>query len=190
VLLTLIAAQFYPFLESIRFPSGSATLANGGREEAFYLRLPEDRLGTARSATTAAFPRPAFAANGDGKIVAELFRIRDSESRVIGLASRLRGTVAAKEGVAANVVDWVLLFPSRGALLMSQGSAPAEELPSLSSDRMGFTAANSGRIVKGTEEFAELTGFYMEHTEVEHIDDAGVVHGLVTLTTRLRGLGK
>ena len=186
----MIAARFYPFPEAPRFPSGTSTLANGGREEVFYVRLPDDRLGAARSAATAAFPQPAFAPDGEDKIVAELFRIRDADSQVIGLASRLTGKVASRGDAPADLEDWMLLIPGRGTLLMSNKSLPAEVLPDLSTGRMGFTEAESGLMVKGTEEFAELTGFYKVTTDIESMDNSGVAHGLITLTTRLRGLGR
>jgi hypothetical protein len=189
VLLTLIAANFYPFKGAPRLPSGATVVANGGRAEVFFVRLPEDRLGSPRSAATAEFPRAAFAAVGERKIVAELFRLRDVDGQVIGLATRLDGTVAGSEGAASRTVDWMLVIRSRGALLMSRGSIPADNSLAISSDWMGLDAETGGIVVKGTDEFTGLVGVYVEHTEVEEIDDAGVIHGVLTLDTRLRGAG-
>jgi hypothetical protein len=188
-LLTLVAANFYPFADTPRLRSGATVVANGGRAEAFFVRLPEDRLGAPRSAATAEFPRAAFAAAGEDKIVAELFRIRDVDGRVIGLASRLDGKVAGREGRPFQVADWMVVIPSRGALFMSRGSLPADASQAISSGRMGLDPKTSGIVVKGTAEFAGLTGFYAERTDVEKIDDAGVIHGVLTLDTRLRGAG-
>ena len=189
VLLTVLAGHFYPFADAPRLPSGATVVANGGRAEAFFVRLPEDRLGAARSAVTATFPRAAFAATGDDKIVAELFRIRDVDGQVIGLASRLDGTVVGNNGEPLDTADWMVVIPSRGALMLSRGSLPAGASAMPDSDRMGLDPKTSGIVVKGTEEFDGLVGFYAEQTQVEKIDDSGVIHGVLTLDTRLRGAG-
>ncbi|HJP05222.1 MAG: hypothetical protein QF897_03585 [Gammaproteobacteria bacterium] len=185
MVLTLIAISFYPFQKAPRFPSSAAVLNNGGREEVFFIRLPDDRLGNPRSATTAAFPRTAFASDGNDRIVAELFRVRDTEGRVIGIASRITGTVAGIRG-AAGVTDWILVIPSRGALIMSRGGVPVGEIPELPANRMGLPAPKSGIMMHGTDEFSELAGFYAEKMNIEKVDSAGIVHGELTLTTRLR----
>jgi hypothetical protein len=185
MVLTLIVISFYPFQKAPRFPSSAVALTNGGREEVFSVRLPDDRLGNPRSATTAAFPRTAFAADGNDRIVTELFRVRDAEGRVIGIASRISGTVAGVRG-ASRVTDWMLVIPSRGALVMSRGSVPVGEMPELPANRLGLPAAGSGSVLQGTDEFSELAGFYAEEMMVEKVDSAGIVHGELTLTTRLQ----
>lgn len=185
LVLTLIAISFYPFEKAPRFPSNAVVLNNGGREEVFTIRLPDDRLGNPRSAATARFPHTAFAADGNDRIVTELFRVRDSDGLVIGLASRITGTVAGARG-ATEITDWILVLPSRGALIMSRGSVPVAELPDLPANRLGLPAAGSGIVLQGTDEFSDLAGFYAEETLVQKVDSAGVVYGQMTLRTRLR----
>ena len=187
VLLTLLGAHFYPLPEAPRYPSGASALANGGREEAFYIRLPGDRLGSPRAAAVAAFPEPAFAGDGASRIVAELFRVRDEEGRVIGLASKMTGDVAMSADRERENVDWMVLIPSRGALLVSSEGRSADETRSYPTGRMGLSLVNSGFIIEGTREFADLTGFVSAETEVEHVDENGQVHGTLQLLVRMMG---
>jgi len=187
---TLIGAHFYPLPEPVLIYSQTSALANGGREEVFSIRLPDDRLGSPRAATTAAFPQQTFVSEGQNRILAELFRVRDTEGRVVGLATRMNGQVPGLDVEQEAVTDWMLLLPSRGALMMSRGSLAAGDELEFEADRMGFSFTNSGSVVSGTGDFAELSGFYSETTAVERVDEEGQVHGVVTLTTRLRAAAK
>jgi hypothetical protein len=186
VLLTVLAARFYPLPQAPRAYSQAEVLANGGREEAFFIRLPGDRIGDPRAAATAAFPQQSFSAVGQERILAELFRVRDADGKVIGLASRMNGMVAAAGGLAESVTDWMVLIPGRGALMMGRGAVATATTPEFYVDRLGFSFVNSGPVIAGTGEFAGLTGFYGEETEIEEVDESGQAFGLVTITTRLK----
>jgi hypothetical protein len=187
-LLTLLAARLYPLPDSPRLPSDSIALANGGREEAFFVRLPDDRLGSPRAASVARFPAQSFAREGNDRILAELFRVRDAEGRVIGLASKLSGNVAVSEVRAQQNSDWTLLIPSRGALAMSTAGLPADQDRLYPVNNFGLDPARSGKIVFGTKEFANITGFFVEETEIDRVDEDGQAHGVLKL--RLRMVGK
>ena len=186
-LLTLIGANFYPIPDAPRFRSEAAALANGGREELFYIRLPGDRLGSPYGAAVAPFPTPAFAREGDDKIIAELFRVRDGEGRVIGLASKMSGNVAVSTQRARENTDWMVLIPSRGALLTSTEGRPADTSRVYPPERMGLDLVNSGYVIHGSGDFAGLTGFYVAETNVDSIDASGQVTGEVTLRFRMLG---
>jgi hypothetical protein len=185
-LLTALAAHFYPLPQAPRAYSQAEVLANGGREEAFFIRLPEDRVGDPRAAATAPFPQQTFAADGQERIVAELFRLRDAGGNLIGLASRMNGMVAGEDGLAQPVTDWMLLIPGRGALMMGRGAVATGSAPEFYVDRLGFSFVNSGPIISGSGEFAGLTGFYGEETEIDKVDSDGQAFGQVKLTTRLQ----
>lgn len=185
-LLTLLAARLYPLPEPPRLPSDSIALANGGREEAFFIRLPDDRLGSPRGAAVATFPAQSFASEGD-RIFAELFRVRDSEDRIIGLASKMSGNVAVSEARAQQNADWTLLIPSRGGLSMSTAGLPADQSRLYPANRLGLDPARSGLILFGTEEFANLTGFFVEETKIDRVDDNGQAYGVLTLRLRMQG---
>ena len=161
-------------------------MINGSREETFFIRLPDDRIGSPRAASTAAFPQQAFSPVGKERILAELFRVRDGEGTIIGLATRMNGTVPGPLGAAEPVTDWMVLIPGRGALMMSRGAIATGDEPEFYVDRMGFSFENSGPVVAGTGGFAGLVGFYGEETEIENIDASGQAHGVVRLVTRLK----
>lgn len=160
-------------------------LANGGREEVYFIRLPDDRLGSPRAAATASFPQQAFSATGQERVLAELFRVRNAEGEIVGLATRMNGSVASLANTPEAVTDWMLLLPGRGALLMTQGKAAVRSETDFPVDRMGFSPANSGVVVSGTGDFAGLVGFYQEKTAIERVDADGQAYGLVTLSARL-----
>jgi len=186
VLLTLLAARLYPLPESAKVYSEATALTNGGREEVFIIRLPDDRLGSPRAASTAPFPEQSFSAAGKSRVLAELFRIRNPEGRIIGLASRMNGQVPGPEYLSESVTDWMLMIPGRGALTMSRGTVESGGEREFHVDRMGFSFMNSGPIISGTGDFEGLSGFYQEETEIEKVDANGQAYGQVTLSTRLK----
>jgi hypothetical protein len=185
-LLTLLAARLYPLPEPPRLPSDSIALANGGREEAFFIRLPDDRLGSPLAVSVAAFPKQSFAREGKDRILAELFRVRDGQGRVIGLASKMSGNVAVSKVRAQQNADWTLLIPSRGGLSMSTEGLPSDQGRLYPTNRLGLDPTRGGRILFGTEDFANLTGFFVEETEIDRVDDNGQAYGKVTLRLRMQ----
>ena len=186
-LLALLAARLYPLHDVKRLQTDAAVLANGGREEVFQIRLPDDRLGSPRAAAVAPFPQQAFAREGTENILAELFRVRNSAGRVVGLASRMSGNVAINKLRARENVDWMLMIPGRGALLMSTQGMSANRGKSYPFDYLGLDPARSGKLLEGTWEFAGLTGFFLEETEVKGVDESGQTVGLLKLITRMQG---
>ena len=117
--------------------------------------------------------------------MAELFRVRDEEGRVIGLASKMTGEVAMSSDRARENSDWMVLIPSRGALLVSAEGRSSDPSRSYPTGRMGLSLVNSGLIIEGTREFADLTGFVSEETDIEHVDENGQVHGTLQLLVRM-----
>ncbi|MGI9292129.1 MAG: hypothetical protein ACR2QG_12745 [Gammaproteobacteria bacterium] len=187
LLVTLLAARLYPLPDVKRMGTDAVALANGGREEIFEIRLPDDRLGSPRAAAVAPFPEAAFSRNGRDQILAELFRVRNKDGRIVGLASKLSGKVAYGSQLARDNVDWMLMIPGRGALLMSTQGMPADTEKSYPFDYLGLDPVSSGRILEGTWEFDDLTGFYLEETEASGIDENGQPVGLLRLRTRMQG---
>jgi hypothetical protein len=118
-----------------------------------------------------------------------MFRVRNAEGEIVGLATRMNGKVAGAGDTPETVTDWMLLVPGRGALLMSRGSVAAGAEPDFPVDRMGFSFVNSGVVVGGSGDFAGLDGFYQEETKIERVDDDGQAYGVVTLSARLQSGG-
>jgi hypothetical protein len=184
IVLTLLGAQYYPLPEAPRLPSGAAALANGGREDLFFVRLPGDRLGSPRAAAVADFPETAFSGKGSERILAELFRIRDGEGRVVGMATKMTGDVAKGRSLARRNIEWMISVPNRGALFVSTQGQSVDTNRGYPLGRMGLDLENSGAIIYGTDEFAGLTGFMAEETAVDGVDENGQVQGEVTLRIR------
>jgi len=187
VLLTLLGARFYPLPDATRYRSDSMALANGGREESFFIRLPDDRLGSPRAAAVEAFPLQSFASEGDGRVLAELFRLRDSEGRVVGLASKMTGDVAVAADRARENADWMILIPSRGALLGSTQGLPTDENQRYPRGYMGLDPGRAGLLLHGTGDFAGLTGFFQEDVRIAGVDGAGLAEGELELKFRIQG---
>jgi hypothetical protein len=116
-----------------------------------------------------------------------LFRVRNSEGRVVGLASKMTGNVALNKLRSKENVDWMLMIPGRGALLMSTQGMPAKRGKFYPNDYLGLDPVRSGRLLEGTWQFAGLTGLFLEETEVKGVDENGQTIGLLTLKTRMQG---
>ena len=188
IAVTVAAAWFYPVPVAPRVQSESIALNNGGREESFYILLPSDRIGSPQATAVAAFPERGFARDGEGRIVAELYKVRNSGGTVIGLASRVSGAIPITDERARENADWMLMLPGRGALMMSTEARSADMDDRYERDTMGLNPARAGRILKGTEKFTGLTGFFVEELQVDSVDEFGQVSGTLTLVTRIRGV--
>lgn len=193
----LAAAHLYPWVDHPRLPSHTSVVANGGRAERFVIHLPVDLIQTTGAAagmrgaaypTGAALPRELGAA----PILAEHFKIRDADGQVIGVAARHWTDAAGSPGAA-----WVLLIPSRGALLLAGAGEPAIRVDA-ALERGGYRAGTAwsgdivvsmrdaaapGRVVGGREEFANLDGEYAETWKITGVTAAGELRGTVEIDT-------
>ena len=188
--LVLLAAGFYPLPSHIRYLSENIVLPNGGRQETFTIELPSDRIALPKFARTALYPQQRFSPDGQGRITAEMYRLRNSRGTVIGIATKMTGRVPGTAPRSAWVSDWILLLPSRGALLLNQVNArralqPVATTPIEVQVTAGPAPEGAGIVIRGTDEFAGLRGTYSETLRVEHIDAGGVTHGQIDLVTRL-----
>lgn len=205
-----LAATFWPLPGHLRFRSLIAVQSDGGAQENFQIEWPGDRI--ARPGEDRA-TLPAGAAVGVSVLEdsaghrssAELFRLRDAEDNVIGVAARLTGSggVVADPGRSAST--WLLVIPSRGALYLAQtdrmdATARREDTPSgpvmlvpgqsaaLFADGPRFTVTatepfQTGRVVGGTSEFAGLTGTFTETWQLGGTLGQGGTSGRILLST-------
>lgn len=188
--LVLVAARFYPLPAHIRYLSETIALPNGGRQETFTIELPSDRIALPKFARTAPYPQQGFSPDGQERVTAEMYRLRNSKGTVIGIASKMIGRVPGAASRSAWVSDWILLLPSRGALLLNQINAqrisqPIATTPNEVRVTAGPGTEGTGIVIRGTDEFAGLSGTYSETLRVEDIDAGGVTHGHIELVTRL-----
>jgi len=204
ILAVIVAAAFLPLPVNTRYRSIIGVVPDGGREEAFIIQWPQDRIGPGVT--------PPGLATGDGVALmstaagsasVELFRLRDVSGNVIGLASRSTYRRSAPGGGGVQASDWMLFIPSRGTLHLQQenaidiaAAADAGGAVTAAADRVGFWSAGpqvsittdadrgGGRVMGGAEEFAGFTGRYDEAWSVEGEPADGRSSGRITINTR------
>jgi hypothetical protein len=179
LVLVLAGAYFYPLPTNVRVRSDIEPVPNGGRKEDFYINLEFDRLAPAQEVLAAPFPEKALQSGGEQVVRAEIFRLRNAQREVIGLATRMTGLVPDANGEPLVAINWLVLVPGRGAFLLSQGpSLAAGLLP----DSMQF---EQGEMLVGDGEFSGLSGSYVEASLLEDTNGDGVDEGVLLLSTRL-----
>lgn len=198
-----------------RLPSQIAVMPDGGRQEEFLIRWPDDRIARPGEDPGGLPPGAAAGAavledSAGRRAAAELFRLRDSQGNVIGVASRLSGTGGAVADRGRSASNWLLLIPSRGALFLAQNDVvdttpqgrfisggpltlPPVQTATFWNDRsrVRITAQapgpegsrSSGRVLRGTEEFAGLQGSYTETWLLDAALDDGSARGRIVLAT-------
>ena len=210
LLVTALFTTFWPLPHHLRYRSMITVPADGGRQEDFVIRWPEDRISRAGEKRE---DLPAAAAVGAAvledtaghRASAELFRLRDSDDNVIGVAGRLAGTGGALADPGRSASNWLLVIPSRGALFLAQADArdttvrqqltadgvlalaPAQSAAFWTEGpRFRVTAAargSTGKVLRGTDEFAGLTGSFAETWELEETNADGSTRGHIVLST-------
>lgn len=191
----LLSVTFWPLTDNLRVRSLIDVRPDGGREESFLIRWPEDRLalpdGPAHGAEAVLFD------TSDGRVSAELFRVRNADGNVIGVAGRV--AAAGEPGTGGFASDWLIVIPSRGALFMTQADArdttarraqagggeivsAADGSFRAGDNRIAITTS-PGRIIRGTNEFSGLAGTYTETWELDGMNADGSTQGRIVLST-------
>lgn len=214
VLVVFLATTLWPMPQHLRYRSLISVAPDGGRLEDFVIRWPEDRIarpGEVRVELPAAVVGAAVLEDSAGRRAsAELFRIRDTEDNVIGVAGRLAGAGGSVADPGRSASNWLIVIPSRGALYLTQADrfdttlreqltangnvalAPAQAADfwaDRSRYRVTATTADvdrsstSGRVLRGTSEFAGLTGTFTETWELEEVSADGTTRGRMVLST-------
>lgn len=205
-----LAATFWPLPGHVRFRSLIAVQSDGGRQEDFHIDWPGDRIprpdeDRASLPAGGAVGVSVLEDSAGNRSSAELFRLRDGEDNVIGVAARLAGTGGAVADPKRSASTWLLVIPSRGALYLAQtdrvdATARREDTPSgpamlvpgqspgffANGPRLTITAtepANTGRVLGGTSEFAGLTGTFTETWQLGGSTGDGRTTGRILLST-------
>ena len=147
-----------PAVDLYRESSHVAVQPNGGNVEAFHIDLPRDRGLAGMPAMKNSVPYGIEWPNDEvlAGSQAEIFKLRDVNNTVVGLASRMSSNAEA----SGNFVEWMLHLPARGSMFIGM---------SVGSTLEGY---RSGFLRSGTGEFATLTGEIRETllTAVEGAD--------------------
>ena len=160
-----------PVVDQHREASIISVQTNGGNYESFHANLPEDRILS--GAPSDAVVPAGLDWPGDTRLLGsqtEIFKIRNRDDVVVGVASRIAGTVA--EGT--RIVEWTLHLPARGSVYASL--APAIDGAGL----------RNGRMLAGTHEFANMQGVVRERLTQSAPDEEGR-SGRIEIITALVG---
>lgn len=147
-----VAAYLVPVVDLERETSLASVRPNGGVTELLVVRIPDDRIMAGTAAAAAKFPGnlkwpPELSAAG---IELELFKLRNRNGAVIGVASRLAGGRALEGSNGENSIEWVLNLPARGSLYFPMAAQ---------ADAAGV---RSGVLRGGSREFGHHSGSVQE----------------------------
>lgn len=155
----LALLKYVPVVDLYREASHISVQPNGGNVESFHIDLPRDRVLAGMPGMEnltpygVEWPRDKILAGSQ----AEIFKIRDSNNTVIGVASRMASNAEA----TGAFIEWMLHLPARGSMFISM--------------QLGTThdGSRSGVVRAGTGEFARLSGEIHESllTNLEDADD-------------------
>jgi hypothetical protein len=162
-----------PVVDLHREPSLISVRSNGGNAETYRIDLPRDRilvgLAGADNALPAGLDWPAEAVFGD--LQTEMFKVRDRNDVVIGVASRF---ASASEETGA-FIEWTVHLPARGTVYLQMDVAPSAE------------GHRNGRLMAGTRGFETLSGTVIEQYITDFEDEDLNVDGRIELITAFVG---
>lgn len=169
-----VAALFFVQpVEQTRERSIIEVTPNGGNNEVFHVNFPDDRILIGAADQASPVPRglewPRVELLDDTR--AELFKVRNANDIVIGVASRI-ATSGRGEGTGAAIVEWTLHMPARGSTYILMRPKLEEE------------AFLTGDLRAGTREFAGLTGKVTERWVSNSTDSDLAPVGRLELSTR------
>jgi hypothetical protein len=132
---TVAAVYYIPVVDQHRESSVTSVAPNGGNSEAFYVNIPMDRIMVGVPNQAEPVPPgldwpfdPAFA-----DVRAELFKIRNAEDVVVGVASRM----AAQSDEFGETIEWVVHLPARGSFFASIAPESSDGVRRVGSLRAG-----------------------------------------------------
>lgn len=164
-------AYFMPVSDVHRETSLVTVQPNGGVVEIFKIRIPEDRIMVGTANAEALLPGNLkwpveLAASG---VEVELFKLRNRDDVVIGVASRIVGAAVFDFGAGVDSIEWVLNLPARGSLYYAMDATADAE------------GVRRGMLRAGTREFSDQTGGLYERF-VADTSSGGNIFELVSAT--------
>jgi len=138
------ALYFVPAVNQFRERSLIVVHPNQCNTESFHVNVPMDRIMIGAAAQNNPLPVglewPSDELLADTR--AELFKIRNGNEAVVGVASR----IAASHVDSGDIVEWLLHLPARGSAYVTMQPTPADG------------GHRAGGLMAGTREFAALHG--------------------------------
>jgi hypothetical protein len=165
--------HFAPVVDLHRETSMIVVQANRANTEAFQISLPRDRIVAGvpglRDTTPPGLAWPEFEFLAD--MQTEIFKVRNDDGIVIGIASRMSGTTEA----LGSFVEWTIHLPARGTMFVTMA-------PRLSAD--GY---REGSLRAGTREFLTLHGSIVERFVRDTGESDSDISGRIELIASLVG---
>jgi len=162
---------FAPAVDLHRQTSLISVQPNGGNAETFRINLPRDRILVGLPGSDNTIPAGMSWPTADelGNFQAEMFKVRDRNDVVIGVASRLASAAEGQE----SFIEWTLHFPARGTMYVQMDLSPSAD---------GY---RDGVLLTGTRDFESLSGSVREQFVAEVEDDDYDTQGRIELMTAL-----
>lgn len=137
------AIYFVPVVDQARERSIIEVTPNGGNREVFHANIPDDRIVIGLPNQVEPVPRGLEWPNDElfANTRTELFKIRNANDIVVGVASR----IAASDSDGATV-EWTFHMPARGSGYVLMRPKPEGQ------------AYRDGELRSGTREFANFVG--------------------------------
>lgn len=166
-------AYSIPVVDLHREVSHISVLPNGGNAETYRINLPRDRILVGLAGADNALPAGLEWPGADllGHLQAEIYKVRDRNNVVIGVASRL----ASASEATGPFIEWVLHFPARGTIYLQMELAPTPE---------GY---RNGRLTAGTRDFESMSGGIREQFIAEGQNEEFDGVGRIELITAFVG---
>lgn len=149
---------YVPAVDLQRERSMISVRPNIGNAELFHINLPRDRILVGLPNNENSIPAGLKWPGEDylGDMQAELFKVRDENNVVVGVASRL----ASATNSTGAFIEWSLHLPARGTIYVEMEVTPSAD---------GF---RNGEMLAGTQDFLTLSGSVREQFISEVSDDA------------------
>lgn len=165
---------FVPAVDLHRERSLISVQPNGGNSESFRINLPRDRILVGLPGVDDSIPAgldwPGEEFLGD--MQAEIFKLRDDNNVVVGVASRL----ASSSEDTGPFIEWVVHLPARGTMYLQMDLTPTAD------------GVRNGALRSGTQDFLILNGNVREHF-VSVVEDDDVQGRIVLETVFVAPLG-
>lgn len=165
---------FVPAVDLHRERSLISVQPNGGNQESFRINLPRDRILVGLPGVDDSIPAGLDWPGEEllGNTQAEIFKLRDDNNVVVGVASRL---ASSSEGTGP-FIEWVAHLPARGTMYLQMELTPAAD------------GIRNGVMRSGTRDFQILNGTVREHF-VSVVEDEEVQGRIVLETAFIAPLG-
>jgi hypothetical protein len=162
-----------PAVDLHREPSLISVLSNGGNSETYRIDLPRDRILVGLAGDDNALPAGLDWPGEDlfGDLQAEMFKVRDRNDVVIGVASRLASALEP----TGPFIEWTVHLPARGTVYLQMDLEPSAE------------GHRNGRLTAGTRDFETLSGTVIEQFITDFEDEDLNVDGRIELITAFVG---